>query len=530
MKKHQPHFLVDYNTRELPSEETGVLVVGSGAAGLTAALRAAGRAKVILAVKNGFLDTATNLAQGGVAAAVAPGDGWPSHLADTLSAGAGLVDPAAAEILAREGPERVGELIELEADFCRSADGSLRLAREGGHSAARVLYASGDQSGAEIVRTLSSQVFRNRRINIREQYFLVDLLAEKGRVIGGLFWEKDKRSLVAVRAGAVILATGGFGQLFQETTSPAGATGDGAAAAWRAGAALSDLEFVQFHPTALYLAGAPRFLISEAVRGEGARLVNIRGERFMHSYHPLEDLASRDIVARAILDQMKRWGTGHVFLDARGLGKSFARRFPNINATVRRFRLNPARDLIPVRPVAHYVMGGVKADLDGRTTLENLYACGEVACTGAHGANRLASNSLLECLVFGHRSGLAAASAGKCSGAHLRRSRPAVNFQLDVPDLRRSLNTLMWRKVGIERSGVDLEEAAAKISQWQEYACQASFREPSEWEVQNMLALAALVTGAALRRTESRGAHFRLDFPARDDEKWLRRIDWRRDE
>ena len=517
--------LVDFDSQTVPEEETEVLVIGSGAAGLSASLSAArtGR-RVLLVAKSGFLDTASDLAQGGIAVAFSQDDSPEKHLQDTLNSGSGLADPESVKVLVQEGPERVRAMLSAGAVFTREGSG-LAFTREGGHSIPRIIYASGDRSGAEVIRTLSPLVLQNRRIEIREKYFLIDLITSGTSVVGGLFFEGEKKIPLFVRAAGVVLATGGSGQLFQETTNPSISTGDGMAAAYRSGATLRDLEFVQFHPTVFYVAGAPRFLISEAVRGEGAVLVNDRQERFMRAYHYDAELASRDVVARAILDQLKRQSARNVYLDCRSLGANFKKRFPSIYAMVQRFRMDPAHDLIPVRPAAHYMMGGVKTDINGASDLENLFACGEVACTGVHGANRLGSNSLLECLVFGERAGASAAVGKHIFRGRIQFTRRWKDFHLDVTDLKRSLNALVWRHCGIEREGNDLEFALEKLKEWQSYALSARFFDSFGWEMQNMLLLAGLIAQSSLERAESRGAHFRTDFPERDDKKWLRHID-----
>ncbi|MFA5393151.1 MAG: L-aspartate oxidase [Candidatus Ratteibacteria bacterium] len=518
--------LVDFDSQTVPEEDTEVLVIGSGAAGLSASLSAAGAGRrVMLAAKSGFLDTASDLAQGGIAVALSKDDSPEKHFQDTLNSGSGLADPESVKVLVREGPEIIRALLASGAIFTRDGSG-LVFTREGGHSLPRIIYASGDRSGAEVIRTLSPLVLQNRRIEIREKYFLIDLITSGNSVIGGLFFEGEKKIPFFVRAASVVLATGGLGRLFQETTNPTISTGDGMAAAYRSGATLRDLEFVQFHPTVFYVAGAPRFLISEAVRGEGAVLVNDRQEHFMRSYHPDAELASRDVVSRAILDQMKRQAARNVYLDCRSIGANFKKRFPSIYAMVQRFRIDPAHDLIPVRPAAHYMMGGVKTNSSGAVEdLENLFACGEVACTGVHGANRLGSNSLLECLVFGNRAGSAAAAGKHIFRGRVQFTRRWKDFHLDVTDIKRSLNALVWRHCGIEREGNDLKFALEKLKEWQSYALSARFFDSSGWETQNMLLLAGLIAQSALERTESRGAHFRTDFPERDDKEWLRHID-----
>ena len=517
-------YLVDFDSQNIPEEETEVLVIGSGAGGLSASLTAAQKRRVTLVTKGGLLESASDLAQGGIAVALSPEDSSEKHLKDTMEASAGLADFAPVKVLVEEGTERIRELLSTGALFTRRGQ-QLLFTREGGHSVSRIIYAAGDRSGNEVIRTLSPQVIQNRRIEIRERYFLIDLVTSGKAVVGGLFYEAEKKTFLFIRAASTILATGGNGQIFQETTNPTISTGDGLSAAYRCGAALRDLEFIQFHPTVLYVAGAPRFLISEAVRGEGAILIDDRGERFMPSYHPKGELAPRDVVSQAVLNQMKQRQINCVYLDCRTMSQEFKKRFPSIYAMVRRFRIDPVSDLIPVRPAAHYSMGGIRTDTDGRTDVENLFACGEVACSGVHGANRLGSNSLLECLVFGNRAGKSAAENKDVFRGAIKFSRRWNNAHLDASDLRRSLNTLMWRQVGIEREKAGLEGALKKISDWQGYVLSTSFAEPSGWEVQNMLLLAGLITGSALKRTESRGAHYRTDFPNRDDKNWLKHID-----
>ncbi|MCD6408062.1 FAD-binding protein, partial [bacterium] len=358
--------------------------------------------------------------------------------------------------------------------------------------------------------------------------FLIDLISIENKVYGGIVLDEVKRKVYIIRAKSVILATGGAGNLFQETTNPSGITGDGIAIAYRKGAELTDLEFYQFHPTTFYMAGAPRFLISESVRGEGGILKNSKGERFMFDYHPAGDLAARDIVSRGIIDQMKKTNSNCVYLDLRHIKLSYLKkRFPRIYRFCRNYGIDLRKDMIPVRPAAHYFMGGIKTDLWGRTNLENLFACGECACTGVHGANRLASNSLLEGLVFGTRT-------GKKVSENIRKKIPSFKIKhkfpqkadilIDKEDLKRSIKSLMWRNVGIERDGELLEIALKKLTEWQKYAFLKEFSDRYGFETLNMLILATYITKSALLRKESRGTHFRKDFPEKDDKNWKKHI------
>jgi len=522
-----PDYLLSFDTGLLPTEDVDVLIVGSGIAGLRAALELKGRSVAIVA-KDTLDESCTWHAQGGVAAAIGPDDSTESHIRDTMAVGGGINNQEAVRILVEEGVERVKELISWGFTFDGSG-GSPDLGREGGHSCNRVLHADGDATGKRISEFLFKKAADNG-LSVRTGWFLVDLLSTGHAVRGALLLDTRAGRLVVVRTPMVILASGGAGQLFQETTNPGSITGDAQAAAFRRGAELSDLEFYQFHPTTFYLAGAPRFLISEAVRGEGAVLKNSLGERFMKDYHPLADLAPRDIVSQAILDQMKKTSTNCVHLDLSHLSPAVLRkRFPTISRMCKAYGISIGTNPIPVRPAAHYFMGGISTDLFGRTTLEGLFACGETACTGAHGANRLASNSLLEGLVFGAR-------AGGFIREHLSGTRapapPSIAYKFpqkfDIPidreDLKRSIRSLMWRNVGIQRSADTLSYAIRKLEEWEKYAFWKAFQERSGFESQNMLILATMMARAALMRTESRGVHARTDFPRTDDRHFQRPI------
>ncbi|HCG76515.1 MAG: L-aspartate oxidase [bacterium (Candidatus Ratteibacteria) CG_4_9_14_3_um_filter_41_21] len=522
-----PDYLVDFNLSRLPQSRIDVLIVGSGVAGLSSGLAACLRNRVLIIAKNKARENASFNAQGGIAVALPrKGDSWRLHFNDTIRCGEGLSDKSAVELLVREGPKQIKELIKKGANFDRTK-GRINFTKEGAHSKSRIVHAKGDATGREIEEVLLREVRKNSNITIREDLFVIDLLHQEGKVFGAIVFDCLQKRIKAIISKKVILATGGAGQLYQETTNTSVSTGDGLALAYRAGASLSNLEFIQFHPTALYLAGTPRFLISESVRGEGAILVNQRKTPFMSHYHKLADLAPRDIVSRAILDEMKKTKSNCVYLDLSSLNKEFIKqRFPHIRRVCSDYGLDITRDLIPVRPAAHYLMGGIKTDLVGRTDVENLYACGETAETGVHGANRLASNSLLECLVFGYRCGEDAGKIVKQGWS----SPPVISFSgrwkerkhFDLSDLERSLRVLMWRNVGIKREKNGLEKALQKIRFWQEYALKILFKEIRGWEAQNMLIDSFLITGSALKREESRGAHFRLDFPKRDDKKWKR--------
>ncbi|OGH58401.1 MAG: L-aspartate oxidase [Candidatus Lindowbacteria bacterium RIFCSPLOWO2_12_FULL_62_27] len=514
--------LISFDTAFLPERRVDALIVGGGVAGLTAALSAPARAEIFIACKGRTTEANTYFAQGGVAAALSRKDSVEQHEQDTIRAGAGLCDLSSVRVLTSEGPAAVEWLIRLGVPFDRRG-GELAFTREGAHSAERVLHAAGDATGRVIQTYLLEKISGRPNIQLMPHHFLIDILVDRGRAVGGLFLSAGG-VLTCVWARSVILASGGFARLFRESTNPPVATGDGLAAAYRAGATLSDVEFVQFHPTTLYLAGAPRFLISEAARGEGAVLRNEAGERFMPRYHPDAELAPRDVVARAILKEMRRTNATSVFLDLRPLRKKLSSRFPTIGGVLRAFGLDPHRRPIPVRPAAHYTMGGVRTDLSGRTDVPGLYAIGEVSSTGVHGANRLASNSLLEGLVFGRRAIQAALDEPRrrTPGRLKHVVAGAAGPDLDVEDVRISLRSLMSRNVGLERHAESLKEAEDRIRFWQRYSLGRQFRDPAGMELQNMLTLAGLVVHRALWRRESRGAHFRSDFPRPDDRRFKR--------
>ncbi len=514
------------------------VVVGCGIAGLRAAIELGQAGSVLVLAKTALSDSATAWAQGGIAAALSDEDEISVHEHDTLQAGQGLCDAKAVQVLVGEGPKYILELIEWGTQFDRAGT-KLAFTREGAHSRARVLHAQGDSTGREISRALFARARALERISIRPHALTTELLVEDGRAVGLRFLDDTHHVLHEVRAGAVLLATGGLGQVFRETTNPPMATGDGMAMAYDAGAVLSDLEFVQFHPTTLAVKGAPRFLLSEALRGEGGVLRNVDLDRFMKRYHEAQELAARDVVALAIVAEMQRTRTDYVYLDLTGLKAEFVRqRFPRIYFTCQSHGLDIAGDLIPVRPAAHYAMGGVKTDLRGRTTIPGLYAAGETACTGVHGANRLASNALLEGLVFGARAGAAmaadakpakamAAAAGNLSpggrhasdnpghGKHANNPGHSAHEQAASPVLEQ-IRTILWKDVGIIRNGRDLALAVEQLGAIE--VPRPEKPSPAACELRNLWTLGQLIARSALAREESRGSHYRSDFPYCNDE------------
>ena len=499
------------------------LIVGSGIAALRAAIEAAGAGEILMVTKGAAAQGSTAFAQGGIAAAVGEGDSPALHAADTIAAGDGLCRAEAVQALTERGPRYVGELLEWGARFDRDPDGRVALAREGAHTVRRVLHAH-DATGREICRALWKRIAGCPGVQVIEHALAVDVAVGDGRCTGAWYLDAHGRRRT-VAAAATLLATGGAGQVFSETTNPPVAAGDGIAMAYRAGARVADLEFVQFHPTALDVEGAPRFLLSEALRGEGAALVNDAGERFMQRVDPAGDLAPRDRVARAIVREAQRTG-GRVHLTMNGLDPAFVRaRFPIITDACRRAGFDLAHDRIPVGPAAHYVMGGVDVDLDGRTSVAGLYAAGEVACTGVHGANRLASNSLLEGLVFGAAAGAAmrrwAADCGRPRVA-LRAPAAAGRPAAGPPGQAESaVRKLMWRDVGLFRDGPRLAEALKTLDAWSA-ALEPGGDDPAAVRIASIVTVGRLVARAALRREESRGAHCRSDFPERNDRDWAR--------
>jgi L-aspartate oxidase len=509
-------------------------VVGSGIAGLRAAIELSASGTVLVLAKSNLSDSATAWAQGGIAVALSDEDEIGLHEQDTINAGDGLCRAEAVALLVEEGPKYITQLIEWGTEFDRAGT-KLAFTREAAHSRSRILHAHGDSTGREISRALLARAHTIPHLHLRAHAFTTELIVEKGRVTGLRFIDETDGTLHELRAGAVLLATGGLGQIYRETTNPDVATGDGMAIAYDAGAALADMEFVQFHPTALAIQGAPRFLLSEALRGEGAVLRNIGLDRFMKRYHEAQELAPRDVVARAIVSEMQRTQSTHVYLDMTKKSEEFLKtRFPRIYETCLSYGLDLASDLAPVRPAAHYMMGGVKTDLWGRTSLPGLYAAGETAATGVHGANRLASNSLLEGLVFGARAGQAMiedAPAGKRQPGALPgspaplpgNSAPAQKEAAKAADKKSAacaaltkIRDLMWREVGIMRNGKELADAIKQLESMELPKAEKPSR--GSHELRNLHTLGLVMTRAALAREESRGSHYRSDFPYRNDE------------
>ncbi|MFZ5825933.1 MAG: L-aspartate oxidase [Bacillota bacterium] len=519
-------YLANFDLAKLPQVFCDVLIVGTGIAGLYTALKAREAGRVIVLTKRKLEESNTEYAQGGIAAAIGDQDSPRLHLLDTLEAGAGLCREDAVEVLVEEGPDCVRELIDIGTQFDKNPEGQLSLTREGAHSERRILHARGDATGDEIRRALQQRVYEEGII-VYENHYIVDVLTANGRCMGVLALDDHDR-LTAYIARATVLATGGAGQLYINSTNPEVATGDGIAIAWRAGAEIEDVEFVQFHPTALYGEGSPKFLISEAVRGEGALLLNKNSERFMLEQHPRAELAPRDVVARAIVAQMRETHHPCVYEDARAI-PNVKERFPTIYAACLKRSIDITQDLIPVAPAAHYIMGGVKTDHDGRTNVEGLYACGEVACTGIHGANRLASNSLLEGLVFGRRI----ANAIKRELAPLPEVRNfGVRMAPAIPDrplnlLWAEVQQLMWDQVGIIREEAGLLSAVERLTEINA-SLSGALQTREGFQVANLATVAQLVAQAALIRQESRGGHYRIDYPTRDDEHWNRHVTLRR--
>ncbi len=540
-------YLIPFRSSLLPQIFCDTLVIGSGVAGARAAMAAAELGEVIVLAKDEAPPVGpsnTSWAQGGIAAVFDSSDTFDGHIQDTLTAGAGLCDEAVVRRVVRDGPARIREIIDWGMRFDLTADGVPMLGREGGHNFSRILHSQGDATGRELMRCLWERLVQTSNLRVFTKCFALDLITqgnEPGSPVMGAITHHPKFGLQMIWAKSTVLASGGAGMVYRETTNPKVATGDGVAVAYRAGASIADMSFMQFHPTCLYIAGAARWLITEAVRGAGAQLVDTDGVRFMQTEHALGELAPRDIVTRGIVCRLAARGGNSVYLDCRHI-ELFGEKFPGIVALLTRFDLDPAKDLIPVHPAAHYTIGGVLADELGRTDVPGLYAVGECACSGLHGANRLASNSLLEGLVLGEIAGKAAGARAKGNGALnavlggagaeipaptpgwgapvrpapvpiVSDIRPAESAELDLTDVLSSLRSAMWRNCGIERKGTKLADLNDMINFWGRYTLDKIFDDVAGWQLQNMLLTGWLMARSALWREESRGCHWREDHP-----------------
>ncbi len=514
-------YLVPFDPKRVPHLFTDVLVIGGGIAGIRAALAVDPSLRTVVVTKDSLQHSNSAYAQGGIAGVLVPLDDFSNHVADTIAAGKGLCHDDVVQLVIHEAPQRIRELIGYGAEFDK-VDGELALTLEGGHSHPRVAHALGDATGQEVMRAMNRRASEAAHIDIWPKTFTLDLLTHEGICRGALVWNPN-HGRTFVWAKQTILCTGGAGALYRETTNPQIATADGHAVALRAGCTLRDMEFMQFHPTVLYIAGSSRYLITEAVRGEGAHLVDCFGHRFMHDYNPAGELAPRDVVSQAITQQMAKTSHPCVYLDLSPIEADRIRlRFPHIGKVCADFGLDLTRDKVPVRPGAHYMIGGVITDLDGRTTLPGLWAAGEVTSSGLHGANRLASNSLLEGVVFGLRCGrnasqVAMSQPDTFSAPPIESRSPREiqrgDEQLDLTDIRNALRSLMWRSVGISRNETDLAAARQQLDFWANYVCRRDLSEPAGWELQNMMLVGRAMAAAALERRESRGVHARSDFP-----------------
>jgi len=522
-------YIADFNTEDIETEYHDVLIIGSGIAGVYTALEIPDEYDIAILTKETIEISNSVLAQGGIAVSLDKEDSPELHFKDTLYAGAGLCDEESVWVLVNEAAANIEKLLEYGVNFDRKRQGELAFGREAAHSKNRIIHA-GDTTGKEVCDKLISVVRTRNNISIKERTFAIDLITEDNKCKGVLAYDEDTSSKKLYLSNVVICATGGFGQLYSNTTNPEVATGDGVCLAYRAGARLMDLEFIQFHPTVLYHPLNKSFLISEAVRGEGAILRNINGKRFMPEYHELCELAPRDVVSRAIFMEMKKTGASNVFLDITFKGKEYLEnRFPNIYRTCMNYGIDMAKDYIPVAPAEHYCMGGIWTDVFGRTGIEGFYACGEVACTGIHGANRLASNSLLEGLVFGRKIGGEVAKMLKDSSK--RKVEVSINYRanrteptVNADDVIKHIQHIMTEHVGIVRNRDGLVEAKRQVGKY--YDLIKSMRNDTlrDFEMQNIVLLASLVIDSALEREESRGAHYRSDFTKTDDVNWKRNI------
>lgn len=526
-------YLADFDTRDLQKEYHDIIIIGSGIAGVYTALEVSEKYDITILTKETLDISNSVLAQGGIAVSLDKKDSPELHLKDTLYAGAGLCDEEVVRVLVNEAADNIDRLCEFGVNFDKKNKDELSLTREGAHSMNRIIHA-GDTTGKEVLDKLIAVVKTRTNINIHERSFAVDLLTENGACKGVVTYDEDDQCFKLYLSNIIICATGGYGQLYSNTTNPEVATGDGVCMAYRAGAELMDLEFIQFHPTVLFHPENKSFLISEAVRGEGALLKNVKGKRFMPEYHSLNELAPRDVVSRAIFEEMKKTGAEHVYLDITFKGQEYLEnRFPNIYKTCLGYGIDMARDMIPVAPAEHYCMGGIRADVYGKTNIKGFFACGECACNGIHGANRLASNSLLEGLVFGRMIGVQADDILACTGRSIAfedvsnqtgRTPLELDKRAAIADIQRE----MTQNVGIIRDKISLTKALDRVNTYELKIEDMKNETLADFELQNVQLLSKLVVESALEREESRGAHFRSDFDRTDDEKWQKHIIKRR--
>ncbi|NSW90785.1 MAG: L-aspartate oxidase [Firmicutes bacterium] len=522
-------YLIDFDTKNIETDFFDVIIIGSGIAGVYTSLEIPEKYKIAILTKETLEISNSVLAQGGIAVSLDKGDSPELHFKDTIYAGAGLCNEESVWVLVSEAAKNIEKLCKYGVNFDKRNSNELAFGREAAHSKNRIIHA-GDTTGKEVLDKLISVVKTKENVKIKERTFVIDLLTDNGEAKGVIAYDEDSSKLKIYLSHAVVCATGGFGQLYENTTNPEVATGDGACLAYRAGAELMDLEFIQFHPTVLFHPENKSFLISEAVRGEGAILRNINKERFMLRYHEMAELAPRDVVSRSIFMEMKKTNSDHVYLDITFKDREYLEnRFPNIFRTCLNYGIDMSKDYIPVAPAEHYCMGGIRTDIYGKTNVKRFYACGEAACNGIHGANRLASNSLLEGLVFGSKIGTELSSVieeagGKIPEYSVKYSTDRVKKDINKKAIRNDVKRIMTEYVGIIRNREGLIHAMGKINKYRELLMNMRNTAIEDWELQNMVLLSSLVVDSALKREESRGAHYRSDFNKTDDEKWKRNI------
>jgi len=522
-------YLIDFDTKMMETEHSDVVIIGSGIAGVYTALEIPEKYKITVLTKESIEISNSVLAQGGIAVSLDKGDSPELHFKDTIYAGAGLCNEESVWVLVTEAAKNIEKLCKYGVEFDRVNSNELAFGREAAHSKSRIIHA-GDSTGKEVLDKLIHAVRNKKNVTIRERTFAIDILTDNGEAKGVIAYDEDSSKFKLYTANAIVCATGGFGQIYENTTNPEVATGDGTCLAYRAGAELADLEFIQFHPTVLFHPENKSFLISEAVRGEGAILRNINGERFMPNYHEMAELAPRDVVSRSIFMEMRKTNSDHVYLDITFKDRKYLEnRFPNIFKTCLNYGIDMSKDYIPVAPAEHYCMGGIKTDIKGRTNIKRLYACGEAACNGIHGANRLASNSLLEGLVFGgiiaqELAEVLEGESGISAEYHIKYSTYRIKKDIDKKAVKNDIKRIMSEYVGIIRDGEGLRHAKNLVEKYHEMLVNMKNTTPEDWELQNIVMLSGLVIESALKREESRGAHYRSDFSKTDDEKWKTHI------